>query len=66
MKAILHSGSGGYLRRTIGFKSEVVEDREDHDTFPVQTGASYMPPSDDDYEAASMPPRMRKRPRKTD
>jgi hypothetical protein len=43
MKVHLHSESGGFLRRTIGFRPEVVEDREDHDTFAV-TGGSFTPP----------------------
>lgn len=42
-KPIVRSPSGGFIRRTIGFVSEVVEDREDHDTFGV-TGGSHSRP----------------------
>lgn len=41
---MVNSKDGGYLRRTIGFRSEIVEDREDHDTFPV-TGGSFVAPA---------------------
>ena len=37
-KVNIRSESGGYLRHTIGFVTEIVEDREDHDTFAVTGG----------------------------
>lgn len=40
---LLRSPAGGFLRRTIGFRSELVVDAEDHETFAV-TGGSFQKP----------------------
>ena len=39
----IHSPSGSFLRRSIGFRTEIVEESEDHDTFAV-TGGSFTRP----------------------
>jgi hypothetical protein len=43
VKPHIRSESGGFLRHTIGFKSEIVEDAEDHETFGV-TGGGFSRP----------------------
>jgi hypothetical protein len=43
LKPHIRSESGGFLRRTIGFKSEIVEDAEDQETFGV-TGGGFTRP----------------------
>lgn len=62
MKVILHSDDGGYLRRSIGFRSEIVKDHAEHDTFAV-TGGAFVSPErtmERDWEDATCGPRRRK------
>ena len=42
MKIHLHSGTGAFIRRTIGFRSEIVEDAEEQEPFSV-TGGTVLP-----------------------
>ncbi len=44
--------NGGLLRRTIGFRSEVVQDSEEHETFAV-TGGHYLAPDPGTMERES-------------
>jgi len=43
MKPIILGDTGGMLRRTIGFRSEVVQDAEEYETFAV-TGGTFLSP----------------------